>query len=95
MEKTVADLPVNGSTCESFHGQLLAIGGRMKDYYSTAVYMYNSTTNSWKIISHMATGRYRCFTAVLHGNRLMVVGGLSDGCIDTDTVELAIVYDIN
>ena len=42
---------------------------------TTAVYMYNSTTNSWEIISHMIAGQCRCLTAVLSDNRLMVVGG--------------------
>ena len=56
---------------------------------STAVHMYNSTTNSWEIISHMTTGRCDCFTAVLPDNRLMVVGGRTDGGSLTDVVELA------
>ena len=43
-----ADLPFIHSTCESFHGKLLAFGGYGKDLgnSSTVVYMYNSTTNS-------------------------------------------------
>ena len=87
--RQVAALPVTQSSCESFHGRLLAVGGMMEsgDKATTAVYMYNSTTNSWEIISHMTTGRYDCFTAVLPDNRLMVVGGY------TDSVELATVYD--
>ena len=87
--RQVADLPVICSTCESFHGQLLAIGGRMDSgKVTTVVYMYDSTTNAWEIISHMTTGRYDCFTAVLPDNRLMVVGGLTD-CGITNAVELA------
>ena len=101
--RQVADLPVASSTCESFHGRLLAIGGKddsrsriggMDDSRSplwkgtTAVYEYSSTSNSWEVISHMTTGRYHCFTAVLPNNQLMVVGGETDTeC--TDTVELA------
>jgi hypothetical protein len=76
--RQVADVPVTLSTCESFHGRLLAVGGWTESWeatMATAVYMYNSTTNSWEIVSHMTTGRYRCFTAVLPNNRLMVVGG--------------------
>ena len=56
--------------------------------HTTTVYMYNSTTNSWVIISHMTTGRCNCFTAVLPDNRLMVVGGVTDSG-ETDFVELA------
>ena len=72
--RQVASLSVTQSTCESFHGQLLAIGGYDS---ATAVYMYNSTANSWEVISHMTTARYHCFTAVLPDNQLMVVGGYS------------------
>ena len=55
--------------------------------------MYNSTTNSWEIISHMTTGQYDCFTAVLPNNQLMVVGGWTDSGGATDTVEVASVYE--
>ena len=48
--RQVADVPGTQSTSESFYGRLLAVGGLE---LSTAVYMYNSTTNSWKIISHI------------------------------------------
>ena len=89
--KRVADLPVIRSTCESFNGQLLAIGGKDSGKATTAVYMYNSTTNSWEITSHMATPRYDCFTAVLPNDRLMVVGGKTDYYDKTDTLEFATV----
>ena len=92
--RQVADLPVTQSTCESFHGRLLAIGGEMDSGGpTTAVYMYDSTTNSWKIISHMTTGQYRCFTAVLSNNQLMVVGGFDSGGTSADTVEIASIYN--
>ena len=87
----IADLPVDGSTCEAFQDRLLAVGGDMDSWKSTtAVYMYNSTTNSWEIISHMTTGRHRCFTVVLPGNQLMVMGGETDRLRSKiDTVEVA------
>jgi serine/threonine protein kinase len=88
--RQVADLSVTQSTCESFHGRLLAVGGNDSRKSATAVYMYNSTTNSWEIISHMTTDRRLCFTAVLPDNRLMVVGGYSKRG-STDSVELATV----
>ena len=88
--RRVADLPVRRSTCESFHGQLLAVGGEDRSRKATtAVYAYSLTTNSWEIISHMATGRYFCVTAVLLSNQLMVVGGETDEESPTNTVELA------
>jgi hypothetical protein len=88
--RQVADLPITHSACESLHGRLLAVGGWMESgKATTAIYMFNSTTNSWEIISHMKTGRYLCFTAVLPDNRLMVVGGFIDRITTTDSVELA------
>ena len=97
--RQLADLPVIRSTCESFHGRLLAIGGVMNPgYLSSAVYMFNLTTNSWEIISHMPTGRCNCFTAILPDNQLMVLGGVTDdddagdGSL-TDMLEFAIVCD--
>ena len=70
------DLPVMESTCVTFCGQLLAVGGVDSDKKpTTAVYMYNQATNSWNVISHMETARKACFAAVLPNNQLMVVGG--------------------
>ena len=81
---------VTRSSCESFHGRLLAMGGRDDlGKPSTAVHMYNSTTNSWEIISHMTTCRYSCFTAVIPNNQLMVVGGAHSLQTIIDSVEVA------
>ena len=85
----LADTPVTLSTCVSLHGQLLTVGGcDSHNKRTTAIHMYNTTTNSWKIISHMATPRCRCLVAVLPHNRLMVVGGLTT-YVETDSVEIA------
>ena len=87
----ISQLPVTRSTCESFHGRLLAIGGYDSDSwkYTTAIFVYKSTTDSWEIISHMITGRSRCFTAVLPDSQLMVVGGYTNNGV-TDTMELSL-----
>ena len=82
--------PVTLTTCLSIHGRLLAIGGR--DPYNkptSAVYMYNPTTDSWEVISHMGTPRYDCIAAVLPSNQLMVVGGYMSAYGTTDSVEFA------
>ena len=93
--RRIADSPADGCTCESFHGQLLAVGGRDDDMFVsfTEVYMYDSATDSWKFISNMTIGRHSCFTAVLPDNQLMVVGGFDDDDELTDTVEFASVCD--
>jgi hypothetical protein len=74
--KRIADLPVKASTAVTFNGRLLVIGGLdAARKPTTAVHMYQSTTNSWEVISHMTTPRSECLAAVLPDNQLMVVGG--------------------
>ena len=76
----LADILVTLSTCASLHGQLLAVGGcDSDDKETTAIHMYNTTTNSWEIISHMTTPRCQCLVAVFPHNELMVVGGFIVG----------------
>ena len=85
----LADTPVTFSTCASLHGRLLAVGGDdSDDKQTTAIHMYNTTTNSWEVISHMATPRRRCLVAVLPHNELTVVGGVTAGG-STDFVKIA------
>ena len=80
----VAEVPLHGSTCTAINEQLLAVGGEDARYNETdAVYKYDPTTNSWKVISRMPTARCRCLVAVLANSELMVVGG------GTDSVEIA------
>ena len=85
----LADTPVTLSTCASLQGRLLAVGGcDSDDKLTTVIHMYNTTTNSWEVISHMASPRCRCLVAVLPHNELMVVGGLMT-YVETDSVEIA------
>ena len=87
--KEVAAPSVTDTTCVSIHGQLLAIGGSDSDGDPTsAVHMYNPTTDSWEIISHMGTPRMECIAAVLPNNQLMVVGGYTH-ISSTESVEFA------
>ena len=84
----VADLPITLSTGVTLHDQLLAIGGRDSDNKpTTAVHVYQPTTNSWKVISRMTTPRYCCLAAVLPDNQLMVVGGRISDSRKYDSVE--------
>jgi hypothetical protein len=89
----VADLPVIRSTAVSLHGRLLAIGGDdSENKPTTAVHMYQPTTNSWEVISHMTTPRSRCLSAVLPDNQLMVVGGFTTGDEICDSIEFGTVF---
>ena len=72
----LTDLPVYDSTCVSFRGSLLAIGGRDEHYRPTsAVHIYIPATNAWEVVSHMETRRYQFFAAVVANQQIMVVGG--------------------
>ena len=86
----LADTPVILSACASLRGRLLAVGGKDSDKkLTTDIHAYNTATNSWEIISHMATPRFRCLVAVLPRNELMVVGGYTTRNKQTDSVEIA------
>ena len=88
----VAAPPIKFTTSVSIRGRLLTIGGRDSDEKpTTAIHMYNPTTDSWKVISHMGTPRQLCIAAVLPNNQLMVVGGRTGKNFrtDTDSVEFA------
>ena len=85
----IADLPVTRSTCVTQNGQLMALGGYNLDGKNTNnIYMYNTETNSWEVISHMSTPRCRCLVTVLPGCEIIVVGGQTNTG-ETDTVEIA------
>ena len=87
----VATPPVSRTTCLCVHGRLLTIGGVDSSGEPTAaVYMYNPTTDSWEVISHMATPQGGCIATVLPNDELMVVGGETDGGA-TDLVEIGTV----
>ena len=89
-----APLPAYWSSLVTLHGRLLAVGGCDSDLNPTStVYQYDTATNSWKVISHMSTKRYLCFTAVLPDNTLLVAGGGVKYILvmhtDSDIVEIA------
>ena len=89
----LTDLLVTNSTCVSFNGHLLAVGGEHCDSTgkpTTAIQRYDPISrNSWKVIGQMLTIRSKCFAAVLPDNQLMVVGGCSGIYGATDTVAFA------
>ena len=86
----VADLPVSQSTAVSLRDQLIAVGGRdSTDQPTSAIHRYDSSTNSWEVISHMATARSKCLAVVLPDNKLMVVGGKINDYALTASVEFS------
>ena len=94
--KKLPDLPVVHATCVSLRDKLLAVGGKdSKGMPTTAVHMYNSSTDSWEVFSHMLAGRSCCSVANLSDHRLMVVGGIKvyapEKYVETDNIEVGIV----
>ena len=88
--RMVAKPPVIDAPYLSILGRLLVVGGSKFDNWNrtSAIRMYNPTTNSWEVISQMKTPRRRCIAAVLPNNQLMVVGG------ETDSVELGTIQHL-
>ena len=89
----IAELPVSRCTCVSFQGKLLAIGGmeRTKPTSSSAIYKYDSASDSWTAINDkMTSARCDCFSAVIDRSQtLIVIGGYVDNSYSqSDIVEL-------
>ena len=67
------------SSLATLRRHVLAIGGtRVSGGDPTgAIHCYDVATNSWSVVGQIPTPRYHLLTAVLHGNKLVVVGGVS------------------
>jgi serine/threonine protein kinase len=82
-------LPATDSAYMSLHDRLLAVGGKDSvDQPIKTVHSYNPSSNSWEIVSQMATPRCECYAVVLPNNQLVVVGGYYTGKDKTETVEI-------
>ena len=83
---TIAEPPLECSTCVTLNGQILAVGGfdELASSYrhTSTIHAYNTAANSWNVISHMPTPQSDCLVVVLPGNKLMVVGGSTDHLTD-------------
>ena len=81
--RQVADAPYYYSSCATLCGQLVAVGG----LDTSAISVYNETTDSWEAVGNMPTARCRALVAILNG-KMMVVGGEVRGWTATDVVEI-------
>ena len=89
----MVDIPVVLSTGLTLCGHLLAVGGRHSDHKPTnAIRKFDLVKNSWTVIGHMMTPRSLSVVAVLPGDKLMVVGGLTSTSTfsKSDVVEIAV-----
>ena len=79
----VTDVPTTRSTCAAVNGHLLSVGGLdAQSRKTSAIYEYNSSINSWELISNMPTPQYDRLVAVLPNNEIMVVGGCTTFKVD-------------
>ena len=88
--KEISCLPVIRSTLVSFNGHLLAIGGSDGSWnHTSAIYRYNSLTDSWNVVSQMMIKRSACLAVALPEDHLIIaMGGLTHGVKETDSVEI-------
>ena len=71
----VADVPVGLSTCTTFNGRVLAVGGVDSHFSPTAVvHMYNPDSDSWLVLGNMPAARWRCLVVGLR-DCIIAVGG--------------------
>ena len=86
---TIADLPVEGSTCLTLNGQLLAVGGCEPESKmpTNNIFLFNNAKQSWDVVGHIPTPRYQCLLTVLsYSNQLIVMVDT-----ETDNIEIATV----
>ena len=93
--KRLADAPVTQATCVSVHDCVLAIGGRDSNGKpATDIHMYDQVTRTWIAVDHIPSARYSCF-AVIHDERMLVIGGNVDKSTPTNTMNVATVRTAN
>ncbi len=88
----LADLPYRGATCVSAQGHLFAIGGQDRhSKVQSAIYTYNTSQNSWDLLTQLKAARSDCLVSVITTNsssKLVIVGGYTDNGL-SDSVEIA------
>ena len=91
----LADLPFPGASCVSAQGHLFAIGGQDRhNKVQSTIYTYNSSRNSWDLLSQLKAARSDCLVSVITANsssKLVIVGGYTDNGL-SESVEIASVY---
>ena len=87
--RQVADAPHYMSSCATLCGQLVAVGGFDEAFKNTsAISVYNETTDSWEAMGIMPTARCQALVAILN-EKMMVVGGVVDWMwTETNVVEI-------
>ena len=72
--RQVADATHKASSGATLCGQLVAVGGCEAEKSTSAITVYNETTDSWEAMGDMLTARRQALVAIPNG-KIMVVGG--------------------
>ena len=81
----IAPLEISKSSLVVANGHLLAVGGETSDGNCTElVHQYDTDYNRWEAVGLMCNARCKCLTALLPGNKLVVVGGGSEEEIEIE-----------
>ena len=88
--RQVADVPHYKSSCATFCGQLVAVGGMDEVDNTSAITVYNETNDSWEAMGDMPTARCLALVTILNGKMMMVGGVVGSGWFVTitDVVEI-------
>ena len=73
--QSLPDTPLNRSTALAFNGALLAIGGGDVYRGSSAICMYQPSSNSWVKAGELRTERFTSGCVVLPSGEVLVAGG--------------------
>ena len=85
----IADVPMERSTCTTLNGRVLAVGGQDSHGTRTAdVYMYNADSDSWPLVGHMSTARFRCLVVGLR-DCIIAVGGCFSSSFEVGYLQLS------
>ena len=85
----IADVPMEGSTCTTLNGRVLAVGGEDSHDTSTAdVCMYNGDSDSWSLVGHMSTARSSCLVVGLR-DCIIAVGGWYSSSVEVGYLQLS------
>ena len=85
--QSLPDTPVGRSTALAFNGALLAIGGGGDYFESSAIHMYQPSSNSWVMAGELPTKRRCSGCIVLPTGEFLIAGGGSN--VTRQMIEMA------
>jgi len=88
--RTLPAPPLRYSTAITIHGALLAVGGCHGNEHSTAIHVYQPTTNSWSNVGDLPSPRSECACTLLPSGELLVTGGHDSNGNFTARVDVAV-----